>query len=408
MISQKHIVQTVTEFYLDSGDFNGFPIREFGTSQRLIQAIGKLVQGDKITVTFGDIHPNPHVGAFDPEPVDQQLEKLERLDLQHACLYPSAAHLKSVVDQSRYRDRPFTLKLALGEPQLRPYSFDLRVLEFYRNDPRYHYETDDISGSISVSDQFYQSQAMRDSDQVLLQTFGFAYNDEMERAVAVFLRYLADLSPEHQQIWNAQGLDGDYRLHPDYYRSSIIGDWPEGVSIFQAFMEELRLVNEMAQLMGRPSFFKKDFVDQGRPRGFSFLVRPTLREFNDFVHLLDKMLSENINRGFFQDEVVFGDGERPGSLTILERWLEQTVRFPDPQPVKEMILAFKEIRRMRQRPAHAVEEDCFDQTYFSQQRELIQGAYGAVRTLRLIFANHPIAGRLQIPEYLQKGRIWTY
>jgi len=249
---------------------------------------------------------------------------------------------------------------------------------------------------------------MRESDQVILQTFGFAYNEGMERAVAVFLDYLARLSPEHQQIWRAQMLEGDYRLHPDYYRSSIMGEWPGGVSIFLAFVEELHQINEMARLMGRPPLFKRDFRGQDRPRSFAFLVRPTLKEFSDFVHLLDKTLSENINRDFFQNEVAIDETEQPGSLTILERWLDQSVRFPDPQSMKDMILTFKEIRRMRQRPAHAVEEDCFDQTYFKQQRQLMEKAYGAIRTLRLILSNHPKVRRYKVPEHLQTGTIWTY
>jgi hypothetical protein len=34
-------------------------------------------------------------------------------------------------------------------------------------------------------------------------------------------------------------------------------------------------------------------------------------------------------------------------------------------------------------------------------------AYGAIRTLRLIFANHPSASKVEIPRWLSEGRIWT-
>lgn len=409
MMSKQHILKTVADFYLNSGDFNGLPVRNLQYPlEQLIPAIAQLVRDNKITLNFGDIHPNPHIKAFDPEPVHQQLEKVERLGIQGACLYPSESHLSKVADRSQYQSRPFTLKLVLGEPKVRFYPFDLRVLEFYRNDPRYHYETDDISGSIGVRDKYFESHEMRESDQVLLQTFGFAYNKDMDRAVAVFLGYLARLSPEHQQIWKAQMLQGNYKLHPDYYRSSIIGDWPEGVSIFQAFLEELHHINEMAKRMGRPPLFKKEFQDAQRPKQFGFLIRPTQKEFDEFVHLLDKMISENIDRAFFQNEVILDPSERPGSLRILDEWLDQTVRLPDPQPKDEMIETFKEIRGLRQRPAHAVNEDAFDQKYVKEQRELMKRAYGALRTLRLILANHPKVKGYQVPEWLQSGTIWTY
>src|SRR5205823_3781692 len=114
-------------------------------------------------------------------------------------------------------------------------SFDLSVLEFYRNDPRYEYENRDLDGSISVRNEFYKSPEMHQRDQVVLQTFGFSYDNKLNRAVAVFLRYLADLSSEHQQIWRAKELSEKYRLHPDYFTQTIIGDFTSHIPVSTAF-----------------------------------------------------------------------------------------------------------------------------------------------------------------------------
>jgi len=198
-------------------------------------------------------------------------------------------YLQEVIDRSEYENRPYILALALGSPQLDFKAFDLSVLEFYRNDPRYIYENNDIRGLISISDEYFESESVPESDQVLLDSFGFCYDDALNRAVAVFVRYLADLSPEHQQIWKAKELQGEYKLHSDYYRNTILGDWGEGISIFDAFVEELQLINKMAETMGHPALFKNDFRD-GKPRKFGFLVRPTLESYNEFVLLLDKMI----------------------------------------------------------------------------------------------------------------------
>jgi len=423
MGEEDDILRKITEFYLNSHDFNGLPIRNIIQDSKLKEIELKailisLIQKKRISLNFGDIHPNPHIKAFGEEKEEIQIEKLQKSDLEHVCAYPSGLHLKEVVVPSEYQDRPFTLRLALGEPQLSFLPFDLSVLEFYRNDPRYYYTNNDISGMICVGDEYFESEKMASSDQVLLQTFGFSYDSEFNRAVAVFLRYLSDLSPQHQQIWNAKILKGDYKLHPDYFRASILGEWPGGVSIFDASVEELHHINEMCKLMNRPPLFKNELKGDQKPRDFCFLIRPTLKQYNNFIHLLDKAISENINRKFFLDDVSFeydqvrDDGKivvrQKGTIQILDEWLKTKFRVKDRKPIEEMIATFKGIRRLRQRPAHAIDEDIFDQEYFRQQREIIIKAYQGIRLLRLIFANHPNVKEYKIPAWLRSENIRTY
>jgi len=95
---------------------------------------------------FGTRHPNPYIKAFQPPSKSKQIEELEANDLMHACAYPTHSVLSKRV-KAAAQDEPFTRRLMLGEPQLEFHSFDLSILEFYRNDPRYAYETDDIRGS---------------------------------------------------------------------------------------------------------------------------------------------------------------------------------------------------------------------------------------------------------------------
>lgn len=63
------------------------------------------------------------------------------------------------------------------------------MLESYRNDPRYMYENRDIDGFISTRDEFYRSDEMPVKDQILLEPFGFSYDENLNRAVAAFLSY---------------------------------------------------------------------------------------------------------------------------------------------------------------------------------------------------------------------------
>ncbi len=422
-MTPEQLIIAATEFYLNSRDFNGYPghhiHRQHGLSYEAIRKLFvDLVADGRGTIIFGDIHPNPHILAFADEAPEEQLKKVESMALEHACLYPSAQHLSSVVSHADYQDRPFSRELALGAGQLEFRSFDLTVLESYRNDPRYHYDNDDIRGNICVADEFYESDQMHEKDQVILETFGFSYDEQMNRAVAAFLIYLNRLSPEHQQIWNSKRLPGDFKLHPDYYRNSILGDWGSGISIFNAFIEELKIINLMCAAMGRPALFR-DAFENNRPRNFSFLVRPTQEEFNDFVMTLDKMMSDNISKKFFKDEVPIeteearSDGKivvrQKGTIAILEDWLAIRGYPKTPNSLNDMLAIFKQVRKLRQKPAHSVREDVFDQAFFHRQRELIVAAYAAIRTLRFIFANHPAvkAADINIPDLIQKGNIWT-
>jgi len=422
-VNKEQILNEIAEYYLNSGDFNGIPaialIQKYDPDWIGLKDIVKtLIDEDNVGVIYSDTDVNTHIIRVGFEPKEIQIAKLDTIDA-HACLYPRPSHLEKVVDRSLYSDRPYVLELALGAPQLSYRSFDLSVLEHYRNDPRYYYSNDDVNGHISIRDAAGVEQ-MQASDQVLLETFGFSYDEEFNRAVAVFLRYLADLSPEHQQIWRTKELKATYKLHPDYYRNTILGDWGERVPIFQAFLLEIWLINQMAVAMGHPPLFRSDYGEYGerKPRKFGFIVRPTLEEFNHFVLLLDKMISEDINKDFFKNQVAYeteitrDDGkivvQNKGTLQILDEWVRKYFRTNDWKPWDDAIKVFKKVRKLRQEPAHAVNEDEFDQKYFKEQRELIVQAYDGIRTIRLMFANHPLVKKanIEIPAELFEGKIW--
>lgn len=425
--TEENILDEITNHYLSSEEFKGLPISDLFVEfeddpDTILEKVSVLIENGKVCVIHAESQINPYINRTGFEPVEDQINKLTTDSSSHSCLYPSSDQLKGVIDKSQFSKEPYKLRLALGEPQLSYQSFDLSVLEVYRNDPRYEYKTTDIDGSISIKDQYYETKEIENRDQILLQSFGFSYDDEFNRAVAVFLRYLADLSPEHQQIWKAKELSGDFELHPDYYRTSILGEWGERVSIFDAFLKEFWLINEMARRMGKPPLFRNDFGEYGeeKPRKFAFLIRPTLEEYNNFILLLDKMLSDNLNKKFFDEDIsdkveeADRDGKirvrNKGTLSLLDEWIRKYFRPDDWGPWDKSIKSLKKIRKKRQKPAHAINENEFDQQYFAEQREIVIEAYQAVRTLRMILENHPDvqSSDIVIPDWLSEGKIWTY
>ncbi|HEX3777518.1 MAG TPA: hypothetical protein VHV51_23770 [Polyangiaceae bacterium] len=412
------LVQRVTRFYLESADFNGCPASSVvqGDTSRNRARIRRLVAERRLDILTSSLELNPHIKRLGVPKVEKQLEALASAStLREICLYPHPDVLKNAVDVSLYAGSPFKLELALGASQLSTHAFDLTVLEFYRNDPRYTYSCDDIHGWISISDDYYESTEVPQRDQILLDTFGFAYNGRLERAVTTFVCYLAKLSPEHQQLWNAKRLGDEFKMHPDFFRTQILGDWPERLPIFTAFWMELEIVSAIATRMGRPPLFRNVKI---RPKKFAFLVRPTLSEFNDFVLLLDKALSDNLNAKFFGDDLpleresIRADGKivvtSKGTLALLDEWLHSRFRTDDQAALKEMMATLREIRKLRQHPAHGLHSDIFDQKYFHEQRDLIVKAYTAVRTLRLIFENHPAARGIEVHPMLRDGKISSY
>jgi len=416
--AQDTLLNEITSHFLESRDFNGIHFgvlkreSEVGTEE-LVKTVRALVKQDLVAVLHQDHTVNPHIIRLVLPNKDDQLDKADAEALANACLYPTPTYLEGVVERSEYTGRPYSLRLALGEAHLAFRSFDLSVLEHYRNDPRYYYRNNDINGSISVGDDHFETGTMRESDEVLLK-FGFSYDGDMHRAVAVFLTDLAFLTPEHQQIWRAKQLGDEYKLHPDFYRNMVVGAWGQKVPLFHAFALEMWLINQAADMMNRPSLFREDFgrYPSDTPRNFGFLIRPTSKEYNDFVHLLDKLLSDNLNKKFFDDDVSdqYEDGRRKGTINMLDEWVRKFFRPVDWEPWEEAIKAIKKVRKKRQKPAHAIIENEFDQEYISKQRELMIQAYSALRTLRMVLENHPDVSReeLDVPNAIREGRIWTF
>jgi hypothetical protein len=199
------ILKAVIEFFLHSGDFNGILAsrlaEQLGLSHsNLILIVERLLRSEEITIAFDRYQGNPHILRFPPPAVQRQLELLKSESLSEFCIYPSERILADRHDLASFADRPFTRRLALGEAQLTPVFFELSVLERYYRDPRYYFRYEDMGGRISIRDEASRSSDVHDRDKILLNTFGIAYDDHHNRVVVVYLRYLADLSPEHQQI----------------------------------------------------------------------------------------------------------------------------------------------------------------------------------------------------------------
>jgi hypothetical protein len=426
VISKNVVLIVVTRFYLRSSDFNGISAVELSAALKtpwsdLIEPLRTLVMNDQIGILGQGTDIDTHVLRMGFPSREMQLAQIARPPSPHTCIYPRLKHLAKVVDPSKYADKPYRLALALGEPQLAYRVFDLTVLEEYRKNPRYRYWTNDVGGQICINGERRDDGSGGDGDQVLLPTFGFAYDAAQTRAVAVLLHYLAALTPKHQKIWKDKELKGTFELYPDYFGTTILGNQPEGASIFAAVVAEIRLINELARAMGRPDLFEEHYEPDGedRIREFSCLVRPTPGEYHHFVRVLDKLLSESLNREFFRADLPSDtntgkvDGSaanhQKGTLEMLVDWGSRTFQPSQLDRWLQACRAMRKVRSLRQRPEGATDEAAFDQEYVKKQRDLVISAYKSLHVLREMMSQHPAAAgvHLSVPAWMRSGRVWA-
>jgi len=243
-VSAKKLIDRTVQYYLESGDFNGLPLSEILGAQiqnieEVKQFLKPLIEAERITVRCDAVDLNPFIKRMTDLPPEREVARLNEWQGGILVAYPTRKEMATRFRPEDFVGRPYHLELALGAAWLEFRVFDLGVLEQYRNDPRYYYSVSDTHGSISVHDEHYLGQNMKESDKVLLEHFGFAYNDSMNRAVAAFLADLRKLSPEHQRIWEARRLEGNYKLHPIFWKTQVQGIWATESVVTEAILWEM-------------------------------------------------------------------------------------------------------------------------------------------------------------------------
>ena len=335
------------------------------------------------------------------------------------CLYPSVSLLEKIRNLEVFENQFYTKRLALGEPHLKPIFFDIEVLERYSNDPRFDFQFKDYSGKISCQYDDNDEPIVREEDQIFLKSFGLGFDAEGNRLAVVFLSDLKNLTGEHQVYWKSkERKEEGCKVLEEYHQNMIQGEWTFSYSIFSGFIGELNCLNKLSEHVFGKSVFRKSFDKESRPQEFTFFFTPTLKNYQDFVLLMDKMLSDNINKEFFEGDVDFyemteiegGLVERKpkGTLRIFEEWLIKIYRMPDSELIKELFRPLKKIRRERQNPAHRISQNDYDTKYINKQKELTGAAYSSLRALRTIFEQHPKAKEFEVPKWLNEGAIKNF
>ncbi|NJD02245.1 MAG: hypothetical protein FIA99_06530 [Ruminiclostridium sp.] len=175
----------------------------------------------------------------------------------------------------------------------------------------------------------------------------------------------------------------------------------------------MKVINEQCEHMGIPKLFNKTFGTHysEMPEGFRNILLPTLKNYYDFVLVLEKIIVHNISYKTFQKDAPHirsidrkdESGKDKGSLVMFEEWLSKNIRTQE-NLADLIIKPLKNIRNIRQKPAHELTSNEYDVTLYQKQFNLMNDTYTAIRAIRMFFANHPLAKDVKVPEHLVSGK----
>jgi hypothetical protein len=425
------LLNRVVAFYLNSHDFNGIRANVIldDSGPAALDALKRLVARGLVEV-YSSVYDNPHIKRLPALSIPQQLGFLDAANgEEHVCLFPSVKTMRRRLPSNKYRTKPFSRFLALGHPQLELLFFQLGVLGRYQSDPRYIFRFDGLDGKISVKTADYLGREMPEADKIGVETFGIGTSAKGHRVIVTFPRYLASMSSRHQQHWDSYRVHGKSKIEKNYYLRGVCGQWTDGVSIYDALLAEIFHINRMCQLIGVPSLFRRDYSRETRgdedgtpldePKGFGLLMVPTKKHYLEFASVLDKIISENLNSQFFaaqgielQEEQTSKDSQvaviQKGTLRLLEEWLTKRIRIQHENGPAIIVGPLREVRKLRQSPAHRFVDDEFSIKYQGMKEKLILDVYIAISNIRMFFQTHPKARNYPFPEHLKPENLVVF
>ena len=296
-----------------------------------------------------------------------------------------------------------------------PLFFEIEIIERYFKNPKYDINYTDYRGSINIKSEYLKNDGTEEYE--LIKDFGLAYHKETDRrAIVCFAGDIVRLSEKAQLLWQSFLIEkqDDYQMNEGFYKNLIKGQWVDNISIYQALLMEIHYINQMSLAMGIPEFFVIEYDYSSnqykeRPLHFHNVLFPTRDNYYNFINTLEKLIISNINyKSFTVDTSIIKkidpikeDGYMKGTLMMMEEWLTQNIHGGD--IIEDIIKPLKGLRKVRQKPAHELYENEYNEEIWNDQRKLMHSVYSAVRNIRLNFGNHPLSKQVEIDSILFNG-----
>lgn len=395
----RDLLKAVKQRYLKSRDFNGLHFRAVRSSTDEIRAAVELVEAGLVQVVgpadYMNIHIRPWPSRRTPE---MQMDELRRLSTGDygVALYPLASALKNVKLPAKYDNAPFSKAMARGRSTLEAAFFSPDVLESYRNDARFEFRMSDFGINFWLTDAALEQDDHLRKDSVSLVHLGFAYDmtgynpkdpePVILRRVVAFYGDLDDLTPEHQQRWASYQVDANgVDPHPVWFASQM-GNWPDGIGPFERLTQELRNIGDLFENVWGTRLFKTHEA----PDDFGWILRADQREWDHFIHSLDKLLADNLDASALDKAGVMkrnAAGQQLGTLARLELFM--TSNHVPTEKAQWALAPLKEVRKARQKPALALRTNITDRTFVYRQKQLMHDVDEVLINIRQWLVSHP-------------------
>lgn len=393
------LLERVRQKYLGS-DFNGLHLYGEIIVPEIVMASIELLEAGLVEVVGGQDYLNIHIRPWHSRrTIEAQIDELRELEPEDygVCIYPTELAMKHEPLPDRFETAPFLTAMARGKATLQPAFFSADVLEFYRNDARYRFDMGDFGINLGISDEAYEDDEEPEKDKVSLLHLGFAYDfrragqqdpdGPIVRRVVAFYGDLDDLTPEHQLRWASyQVPDDGVEPHPVWYGSQM-GHWPDGIGPFARLSQELGYLDKLFErVWGQPLFKTTEL-----PEDLGWTLRSDQREWDHFIHLLDKVLSENLRHSAFDAAGVPKEDDTSqhpfGTIRRLQELM--TMNHVTEEQAEWAVKPLKAVRLARQKPAHALRKNVTDRTLIRKQKDLLRDVNEVLINIREWLSSHP-------------------
>lgn len=324
--------------------------------------------------------------------MDRQAAELVRVaaGTLTGCLYPTPkamkAHAPALTHTHPYRDR-----MTMGGGTLELAFFDLAALEGYVNDPNFTFEFGDGFKFSTAPASDYND------DDLLNLEAGYAYDhtvdyrgdEAIRRYWTAFLCDLVDLPARHQTRLSTFERGGkDLSPHPDWWQRQIGGRWLDHIGPFTKILCELKAINELWNI----AYDADLFATIDRPRAWGWVLRPTTGSWNEFIHLTDKLLSDNLRpKGLDAAGAPKTDarGNNMGTLGRLQELILASSSTATVEGVRSVLEPLRQVRKERQAPAHKIADTVTDGNVVNRQRDLLRDIAYSLDAVRAFVQTHP-------------------
>lgn len=409
MAIKDEILKEIIEHYLNSPDYNGLPVYNLSVYSK--ETLVQLIDEGNIEILSDFDVLNPHIKGFDITTDKATQKKNIASPQKNAVIYPTQQALHGIPAD---HTAPYSHIMRSGSPQFRVVYFDIEILERYVNNPQFHIFDHGYRGSICPKDEYLED---NDIDREYIKDYGMAYIDgpKLSRAIGVFVCDLAKLTPKKQQLWHSFELEDQQAclIHPGFIKNLIFGEWVTDVWVLHAIIDEMKTINKLCEAVCIPPLFARTYGTHfsEMPEGFRNILLPTKKNFYDFVLVLEKMLVHNISHKTFITPGLHvkaisrtnAEGDQKGTLQLLEEWL-CTNTSADNAAIQDHIIApLKNIRKLRQKPAHELTSNEYNVDYYQEQFALVNATCNSLAAIRELMATNPLAIDVEIPKHLLDG-----